>query len=735
MSPPQSVSSYGPSSAVKLLSVAGDVITNSLSQDIDLITNINLIANNPDTSAYPGVGRYPANFEAVAAHGDVQVAGAFRLAASQDGVLDLLAYGSLLTYADPASGTALRPLSTGPSLVEAMFDPVNPLAGFGPPQGSQSFDLGSLLLHQNDPLPICSMPRPEISCRATACRRPPRNRRRCWRGKSPKCRKCRPRATSSICPSSGRICNPPMSPPSWRAATFTIPVPGRTWSATPTASPDLGALQNQGGLSLAGPGFFDVEAGRNLGPFVTAAADIAAAIPGRPASDPIGTGIVTFGNTVVVGNRRIFSSADPNAADPFATSANNKLARRGADIVALFGVGNGVDYQAVIQDYVNPATSTSPRNYLPALVDYLETLGYPALSQADAWTAFTKLSAGLQHIFADKVFVSELAIPGDVNGCCYKQYSVAYSVINTLFPAALGYTDNNVTGDQQPVLKKTGDLDLLHATIKTLQSATVATLNPDGTFSDTAVGGDVTLLGPGGNINVGTTALDINTPPAQSPLFHPKLSNSSLGILTLDNGAINTFTDGSVLVNQSRILTVQGGDILMWSSNGDLDAGRGAKTTVDFKPLSVNFDATDLQTINLNGLVSGAGHRHHPIHPRCPRGVGVPQRPARHGQFRRCGLRSSGALNVVAQAIANGLNYISSGPTSIDTGLSSISLSSLESSSSTGGQAARIAEESVAAAASRGAQTGVQSAPALFTVEVLGFGDCDPESGTRCPVN
>jgi hypothetical protein len=64
-----------------------------------------------------------------------------------------------------------------------------------------------------------------------------------------------------------------------------------------------------------------------------------------------------------------------------------------------------------------------------------------------------------------------------------------------------------------------------------------------------------------------------------------------------------------------------------------------------------------------------------------------------------------------------------------------VNIGALESTSSTGGQAARIADDSVAAAASRGAQAGVRNVPSLVTVEVLGFGDCDPESGRACAAN
>ena len=47
----------------------------------------------------------------------------------------------------------------------------------------------------------------------------------------------------------------------------------------------------------------------------------------------------------------------------------------------------------------------------------------------------------------------------------------------------------------------------------------------------------------------------------------------------------------------------------MWSSNGDVDAGRGTRTTLSFPPLKVNFNQDDIQTVDLGGLVSGTGIR------------------------------------------------------------------------------------------------------------------------------
>jgi filamentous hemagglutinin family protein len=771
----QSVSSYGPSSAVSLLSVGGDIITNSLSFDA-LNYNIALVDWQLDTTGYPGVSRYPVSFSAVAANGDVNVSGSFRLASSQSGTLNLLAHGSLLTSSSTINIGAQRPMSTGASLVEQAFDAVNPLAGFAPGQGSVSFDLGSLLLHQDDSvLDRFYAATGDIIANGSVSTSPfaiPL----AWEITKP----AKVRAAGDIIDLSffGQNLAP---------TDVTTIVAGRdifytgAWQqllGTNAGIPDLNETQNQGGLSLAGPGFFKVEAGRNLGPFVTAAADITAGLAGGPESDPVGTGIVTFGNTVVVGNRRMFSSENPITADPFAMGANNKLARQGADIVALFGVANGIDYAAVIRNYVDPATSTSGRDYVPALGTYLQSLGFGAMSKADAWASFKALPADLQQIFADKVFVNELKLVGQADGCCYQDYSVGYSIINTLFPAALGYTDNyrdmdtpaqDITGlsdDElvrtaialahranssgagvdlkeadlrslsrenllsvtlkylRPTLRPTGELDLLHATIKTLQSASTKITNADGTASAIQVGGDVLVMGPGGSINVGTTALEINH----------KLSNSSLGVLTLDNGAINIFTDANVLVNQSRILTVQGGDILMLSSNGNLDAGRGAKTTVDFKPLSVNFDPSDFQTINLNGLVSGAGIGTIRSTPDAPAASAVIIAPRGVINAGDAGLRSSGSISLVALQVLNAANISSVGAVSNSTSVQGPSIGDLTSTSSTAGQAANAAEDA-AAAAGRGAQTGGRALPSLITVEVLGFGDCDPEGGRSCPTN
>jgi hypothetical protein len=721
-----SVSSYGPSSKVTLQSVAGDVRINSMftSQDFPpsaLIENQNQLFNLSDSGdAFPGVNFYPASFDAAALKGDVRISDSFALAASDDGTLNLLAGGSLFDSNLEQSRGGARPISTGPSLVETMFDADAPLTGLGPEAGSPAFDLGSRLLHADDSTPnrIYAVNGDFVSGSGAAGGQFLTDFPLAWEINKP----TKVRAARDIVDLSFFGQNLALDDVTEIVAGRDIYYTG-AWQILSTQNSGFGipslTPMNLGGLSLAGPGTFYVEAGRNLGPIVTAAGDIIAG-QSTVVPDSTGTGIITFGNTVVVGNRLMLSDRDPVAANQFAASANDKLLRQGANIVALFGVAKDADYTAMIAKYIDPGTSTSPRNYLPDLVVYLQTLGYPAQSEAEAWTTFQSLPDTLQHVFADKVFFSELRVPGDAKGCCFKQYDIGYTAIETLFPASKGYTDNFENGNAVADTVETGNLDLLHATIKTLQSGTQAVREADNTLTNVEVGGDITLFGPGGSINVGTTAIEVNK----------LLTNSALGILTLDNGVIDTFTDLNVLVNQSRILTVQGGDILMWSSNGDLDAGRGAKTTVDFKPLSVIFSPNDLQTINLNGLVSGAGIGTIQSTPDAPAASAFLIAPRGAVNAGDAGLRSSGDLSIAALLVLNAANIASVGTVSGVPEVASVNLGALESSSAVSGQASQAAEAAVAAAANRGQQGAPNVTPSLVNVEV--YIGCDPDAGMMC---
>jgi Filamentous haemagglutinin family outer membrane protein len=187
-----------------------------------------------------------------------------------------------------------------------------------------------------------------------------------------------------------------------------------------------------------------------------------------------------------------------------------------------------------------------------------------------------------QQLLIDRAFLDFLTqVAKDYNdpsSTYHGQYGRAYQAIATLFPAGYGYTDNagGGSGSGAAVMIPTGNLNMA------------------GTLLETQMGGDINIIGPGGSIQVGHTTLDTTAPNAQ-------------GILTLAGGTIRAYTDGSILVNQSRIMTEQGGDINLFSANGDISAGEGPKTYVSDPPISQICDANGYCYVNPQGLVTGAG--------------------------------------------------------------------------------------------------------------------------------
>ena len=465
-------------------------------------------------------------------------------------------------------------------------------------------------------------------------------------------------------------------------------------------------FNNGGGLQVAGPGFLVVQAGGDIGPFLPLAHDNATEVS-------VQQGIVSVGNSspTPVGNIYVYSSTGGGsvglyntallgpASNPRRNTALTEAAgtTSGADIITLFGAKFGVDYQAVINAYIDPANAGNvAKNYIAELQAFLIKIGKPAAGtdEASLFTAFKALPAELQRVFVDQVFFAELKAVGISQDSGASQFQRGYQVINTMFPSHLGYTANALGGGTNGAnqLVKTGDLNLLHATIQT------------------QLGGNVSIFGPGGNLIVGSLAVESN----------PNLKLRDLGILTLGGGAINSFTDGSVLVNSSRVLTTQGGDVLMWSSNADLDAGRGSKTTLSAPALQVQFDQNDYQSIDLGGFVTGSGigtlqassvAEASDLYLIAPRGT---------VDAGSAGIRVSGDFKVIAPVIANASNIQVQGTS---TGIPTVSvpnIGALTSGSNAAGAAVRTTDAPTA--------SGNKDRASIFIVEVVGYGGGDGQS-------
>ncbi len=81
----------------------------------------------------------------------------------------------------------------------------------------------------------------------------------------------------------------------------------------------------------------------------------------------------------------------------------------------------------------------------------------------------------------------------------------------------------------------------------------------------------------------------------------------NFGIVTQQGGDINLYADGNISVNQSRVFTLEGGDMTVVSQNGNIDAGKGAKTVLSIQPPNISYDLYGDATITPYGPASGSG--------------------------------------------------------------------------------------------------------------------------------
>ncbi|WP_229167347.1 filamentous hemagglutinin family protein [Bradyrhizobium altum] len=308
-----------------------------------------------------------------------------------------------------------------------------------------------------------------------------------------------------------------------------------------------------GSYLLYGPGTFVLQAGNDLGSF--------------SASDAPTRGIATIGNGSAVAGA--FTSLPSNALKPY-------LPSKGAELDLLFGVKPGINYAAAIADYVDPAHAGA--GGIDFLTDIAAVLGQP---RDQAWATFQGLPQARQQLLVNRAFLDFLIQVGkdfkNPSSPYFGQYARAYTAISTLFPAGYGYTD-----------------DSLSVGGKAAPKIATGRFNVAASVLETQMGGDVNIVGPGGGITVGHSSLDTLTPNQE-------------GILTLGGGTIRAFADASILVNQSRIMTQQGGDIGVFTANGDISAGAGPKTYVSSPALSEICTADGYCYINPQGLVTGAG--------------------------------------------------------------------------------------------------------------------------------
>jgi filamentous hemagglutinin len=224
---------------------------------------------------------------------------------------------------------------------------------------------------------------------------------------------------------------------------------------------------------------------------------------------------------------------------------NQVLGDKGASINLLAGLSDKIDYAGFIKKYQTAYSS--------------KLQGLAELSEEEQHKHLGELLAVLFQEIKQSA-AAAAAAPESQRTALYKR---GFDAINSLFPGQ----------------DYAGDLSLVFSQIKT--------------FAD----GDINLAVPGGKVDVGLAGKlgGVSKKPEQ------------LGIVVQQQGDLNILAKGDVNVNQSRLFTMGGGDIVAWSSKGDIDAGKGAKSAISApKPVITIDDEGNIKT-KFPPIVSGSG--------------------------------------------------------------------------------------------------------------------------------
>lgn len=406
-------------------------------------------------------------------------------------------------------------------------------------------------------------------------------------------------------------------------------------------------------FDIAGPGTLLVQAGRNIYE------------PGTSGENGTGSVLESVGPLFDI---------NPNNRDG------------GSNITVIAGTGaTGPDYTGFENSYLDPDSTLSLQDAAAiisendaTLLSYLQTnYGYTG-SAAGAYARFKQLKPSQQDLFLLTVYFNMLNQSGlefnEPNSVRYKSYALGRDVIAALFPT---------TGaDGQPITYA-GDITLFGAS---------------GIHTD--FGGAIQTLTPGGETIIGVEGA---TPPG------------SAGFITQGTGDIDIYAQNSVLLGESRVLTTFGGNVLVWSAEGDINAGRGAKTTVVYAPVQRVYDNYGNVSLSPSVPSTGAGiGTLNPIPQVQPGNINLVA-PVGTVDAGEAGIRVSGNLNIAAAHVLNAANIEVQGTTTGVPTVAAPDIGGLSSANNAAGAAA-------AAAAAAAAHPAPSDQPSIFLVEVLGYG-------------
>ncbi len=367
-----------------------------------------------------------------------------------------------------------------------------------------------------------------------------------------------------------------------------------------------------------------------------------------------------------------------------------------------------------------PATDAQALDSLYGLYQVL-----PATQQRAvlAFGALTSLPVSLQLPLLGGIVYQEARMAGAAAVQTGPEaYQPGYDAISTLFGT--------------PAAGQGGNLNVFFSQIKTIRGGDINLFTPFGSVNAgvintpadlaAAKGADLaSVLGIVADRGLGARALSklLLDAPLESP---PSLGNAQ-------SGSVNAVVGQDFLVNTSRVFTLAGGDILLWASQGNIDAGKGAKTAASAPPPLIRTDANGNTEVDLSGVVSGSGIGELLTVPGTPAGDVSLIAPKGEVNAGDAGIRAAGNLTIAALRVVGAENIAVGGvsvgvPVTVSTAVSA----SVAGAAASGAGASRQAEQATQSAAGGNGGRKLQFRPSFITVDVVGLGDEDfDRAGSR----
>ena len=689
---------YGENSSVALTSIAGDI---KLVNDVTAMQiATDLTWANSDTAA---LSIYPASLKASALAGNLNILGSLTLFPSAQGILELFAKDSIATG---STGNTINVImsDTNASLLPNYLLPAfasNPFENAASRLNDLSRDTAhaTVPVHQNDYSPVLiSTDVGDIVANDALVLS----------------------LAKPVLVKAGKdLLNVSFQIQHNVNDSTSVVTAGRDIKYEVSRNPLTGTLLNfNRQIQVAGPGQLTVVSGRNV--------DLGS-------SD----GITSIGNTF-----------------------NTALSDSGANISVVAGIGDGkLDAVGFANKYLagtDNKYSVENNKYNSQLTEYMRSItGNKLLTSDEAKVVFGNLSQSDQSQYEKQLFSL-------VQGVYFKELQIAATVLakatsttdqdaakftifkltEALFPGATllspnasGSTLLPISPDGEALLASYKDyftniakveylddsknVTSIMASIKTiteqvnlgnLSRAKAGDISLFFSKIHTIDGGDINLLTPSGGVNAGLAVSSEGQKDA-----------ANVGVVVQGQGDINAIVRDNFAVNLTRVMTLDGGNIGIGSTEGNIDAGRGAQSALSAPPPKKSFDTKGNLIVTFPPVLAGSGIRT----------ISQPGKTAGDVLlYALNGIIDAGEagiggnnITLAANAIV-GANNIQVG--GVGTGVPVASTGSLAAGlTGTSNMTANVSQVAQAATGvdEKGAENNKNAVLGMFSVEVLGFGD------------